>query len=877
MATHSTTRSTTKAKVLTAITVAAAGVAAYAVGTLSNDLISQQGPAGTYTQGELRRSCLLMCEHNGGSPCWASVDAATEAACQVRVGQCMNACPAPDANAIVLRLANTRESMPVGEVGKEYRRYFVAGPYETATDGRWELDSGALPPGIQFNPATGVFSGAPTRANSYAFGVAYVLPAQKGVRDAQIRIKSDISWTIAPATAAAGSPTSATGVLGGAALSPLDITTPVGTIRVTRNQPFELRLSGYGVSPGKEVWSISYGRLPEGLKLDDRTGRIYGTPTEKAGSYRFGVSFSSAEHLARSLVVAEDATIELVDAEAAGTAAAPGTGATQGTGGSAASRPLTVAEREELEANTVFFPEALPVGRVGEPYSVPVSLNEARARAWTVTGLPQGLNFIVATQVLSGTPLVDGTYPVVMTATRSDGTNSSVTKKYTLTINRQQVAVAGEVKPAAGEVKQVQIDGLAPDGVARTAYSAQLRALGGPGGYRWRFTAAAPSSGWKLSADGILSNTDPREGVYTFNVSVSDQAGGMVYGSGEVIVNVKEVKQTAATTTDADKIPEKTPATNPVAGATDPKKETTTATTPTTPAAATTLAFIDAVSYPDGTVAAYYNARPFDVTGGKAPYTYAITVGTLPDGLTTTTNGGVQGTPTRAGTFSFTMRVRDSAGDTVQAIRSIRVAAAPVAASSGGGGGSGSSGGGGYTVVMSPTPNSEDAATQARLAVLSRLGIRVHDLVKLEDDGDVNTQHDTTVYYIGSDGRRHFFPNPKVYFAWFPDFSGVRIVSGASLAEIPLGANVTYRPGVRMVKFESENKVYVVEQGRRLRWIQSEADASSVYGPSWNRHIDDIPVTFYTDYVFGSPISTASLVSPSQLMTSVSWPSQVLP
>lgn len=174
-------------------------------------------------------------------------------------------------------------------------------------------------------------------------------------------------------------------------------------------------------------------------------------------------------------------------------------------------------------------------------------------------------------------------------------------------------------------------------------------------------------------------------------------------------------------------------------------------------------------------------------------------------------------------------------------------------------------------------PNSEDAPTRARIDVLSRMNVRVHDLVKLQDDGDTNTQHDTTVYYVGADGRRHFFPNQKVYFTWYQDFSGVRIVSGGDLAQIPLGANATYRPGTRLVKIESEEKVYVVEGGRRLRWVRTEADARAIYGSSWNQQVDDVPVTFYTNYVIGMPIENAAAIRPSDLVSSVTWVSNVLP
>jgi len=56
-------------------------------------------------------------------------------------------------------------------------------------------------------------------------------------------------------------------------------------------------------------------------------------------------------------------------------------------------------------------------------------------------------------------------------------------------------------------------------------------------------------------------------------------------------------------------------------------------------------------------------------TGGQTPYTWSISAGALPPGLTLTTDGVISGTPTTTGTFGFTAEVIDSqtpvkAGDT---------------------------------------------------------------------------------------------------------------------------------------------------------------------------------------------------------------------
>lgn len=112
------------------------------------------------------------------------------------------------------------------------------------------------------------------------------------------------------------------------------------------------------------------------------------------------------------------------------------------------------------------------------------------------------------------------------------------------------------------------------------------------------------------------------------------------------------------------------------------------------------------------------------------------------------------------------------------------------------------------------------------------------------------------VYFYGSDNKRHAFTNDKVYFTWYPDFSAVQTVSMSFLASITLGQNATYRPGVKMVKFLSLDKVYAVALGGTLRWVKTEAVATTFYGADWNRKIDDINDAFFSDYRFGADIDS---------------------
>jgi len=127
-------------------------------------------------------------------------------------------------------------------------------------------------------------------------------------------------------------------------------------------------------------------------------------------------------------------------------------------------------------------------------------------------------------------------------------------------------------------------------------------------------------------------------------------------------------------------------------------------------------------------------------------------------------------------------------------------------------------------------------------------------LIKLVDDGNLETQADSSVYYYGPDCKRHAFPNSRIYFTWFKDFSNIKLVTPSELAAIPLGKNVTYRPGIRLVKFPSVPKVYTVSRGGILRWIASESVAAKLYGTDWNTKVHDLSEAFFSDYKFGDDI-----------------------
>jgi len=77
------------------------------------------------------------------------------------------------------------------------------------------------------------------------------------------------------------------------------------------------------------------------------------------------------------------------------------------------------------------------------------------------------------------------------------------------------------------------------------------------------------------------------------------------------------------------------------------------------------LTFNSPVVLPNGTVGTSYSASLLTLTGlsgGVPPYSWSLTSGTLPVGLTLSSSGNVTGTPSAAGSDTFGFTVIDSSG-----------------------------------------------------------------------------------------------------------------------------------------------------------------------------------------------------------------------
>ena len=154
-------------------------------------------------------------------------------------------------------------------------------------------------------------------------------------------------------------------------------------------------------------------------------------------------------------------------------------------------------------------------------------------------------------------------------------------------------------------------------------------------------------------------------------------------------------------------------------------------------------------------------------------------------------------------------------------------------------------------VLLSGLVTVTDSAHAASLISLGNL--KAGDLIRGESY--------SAVYYYGADGFRYVFPNDKTYFTWYSNFNSVKWVSDADLSKVQIGGNVTYKPGSRMIKINSDPRVYVIAKGGVIRPVASEAIAKAFYGATWNKQIDDVADGFFTNYKMGGKVDDAGMYS----------------
>ncbi len=109
----------------------------------------------------------------------------------------------------------------------------------------------------------------------------------------------------------------------------------------------------------------------------------------------------------------------------------------------------------------------------------------------------------------------------------------------------------------------------------------------------------------------------------------------------------------------------------------------------------------------------------------------------------------------------------------------------------------------------------------------------------------------SAVYFLDSNNIRHAYPTQKVWESYFGnDFSRVEVISHLEMASYSLGRNVPFKKGTLM-KIPSVPKVYEIGNGGVMHWIPTPEIAVELHGSSWYKKVNDLPESFFTDYLEG--------------------------
>ncbi|MDQ2944672.1 MAG: Ig domain-containing protein, partial [Acidobacteriota bacterium] len=314
---------------------------------------------------------------------------------------------------------------------------------------------------------------------------------------------------------------------------------------------------------------------------------------------------------------------------------------------------------------------------------------------FSASGLPAGL--MVTGNQITGTPNAAATSSVDITVTDSASPKNTATKTLPLTINPQALAVS--------------TGSLAP-GTVGSAYSALLGATGGVGAYT--FSATGLPAGLGISGNQI-SGTPSAPGTFSVTVMVSDSAAPPNTATKILSLTINAPPLSITTTSLASgtlgsaytALLGATGGTSPytfsagglpaglsvsgnqiigtpsAAGSftvtlqvRDSASPANTASKPVPLTINNTPVTVATSTLANGTVGSPYSAT-LTAAGGTGTYTFSLANGSLPTGLTLTGNL-IAGTPTSAGTSSFTVKATDTANASGTQALTITINPAPV-------------------------------------------------------------------------------------------------------------------------------------------------------------------------------------------------------
>jgi hypothetical protein len=557
-------------------------------------------------------------------------------------------------------------------------------------------ETGTLPAGLTLS-AAGVLSGTPTNTGSFPITVT--------ATDTHGCIGSKTyTLTIACATITVGPASISSGTAGVAYTTSFTQTGGVGSISFSETGPLPtgLSLSSAGVLSGAPTQTGSFPITVTATDSNACTGSktytiVIACPSITVGpstipSGTAGVAYTSTTFTQSGGV--GSVTFSETGALPSGMTLSSA-GLLSGTPTKTGSFPFTVTATDAngctgshaytlvINCPTITVsPSTIPAGTAGTAYTTAFgSTGGVGAVTFSVSGtLPSGLIF--AGNVLTGTPLQTGSFPISITATDSNSCTGS--QSYTLVI----VCPAITVSPST-----------LPSGSAGAAYpSTTFTETGGIGTITFTETGVLPT-GLSLSSAGVLSGTPVQSGTFPITVTATDANGCTGTTSLTITISCPAISVAPTSIAEGSVGDAYSAVTFTQTGGIGTVTFTETGTLPTgmtfsggvlsgTPSqsgafpitvtaadqngctGSVTLAIaiscpsvsitVSPGTVPSGTVNAPYAGVTFTASGGAIPYRL-IEQGVLPAGITFS-NGAISGTPTQTGVFPFTVAATDSNG-----------------------------------------------------------------------------------------------------------------------------------------------------------------------------------------------------------------------
>jgi len=475
-------------------------------------------------------------------------------------------------------------------------------------------------------------------------------------------------------------------VVAGANPVPLTVTSATGTQIVatvpasllTRAGTFNVAVSNPGGASASAQFAVN---APAITSLNPASAT--------AGGQAFNLTVTGTNFVSGSIVLWNTTTLQPAQPATAQTIAVsvpasllttPGAVAitVQNPGGATSSAATLTITPATLAITTA----SLGTEAAGTPYSLTLTGNGGvPPYTWSASGLPTGFTLNASTGVLSGSSNTAGTFSIAVQLT--DSRQNTTSKSFTFTVTAPPLSVQTETLPG---------------GTVGVAYSQTVVASGGNPPYTWSVNQATLPPGLTLQASsGLISGTPTAAGTYQFGLLVTDSmnassgrlftvtinppalaitTGSLVDGVAGIAYTAPALQATGGKPPYAWTLLAGTsagfsigPATGVITGTQSTPGPVTFVAQVTDSAGATAsktftvnlnanLAITATVS--NGTVGVAYPATQFTAAGGTQPYTWSVSAGALPAGLTLSAAGLLSGTPAAAGQFTFTVQVTDA-------------------------------------------------------------------------------------------------------------------------------------------------------------------------------------------------------------------------